>query len=629
MRRFRLRTEFVVLPALLAIGAGVFGLGIRWGLPSRRVEGYLFGRHPVWTAREIMQLAGPDDNSPGRAADVSAKPVERRDRPVELNMNDQERARIVRRYRLMSYQPDEFVTLKSLSEMKPSRGDLDPKMYKYGGLWIYPVGALLKLAGAAELVHLDPDQAYYLDHPEAFGRFYVVARVYSTLWGLVGIVAVFTIVRRITGGISAAAAGGLCFTLMPVVVNAAHEAKPHLAGAVLMLLSVLAAARFVEGKRRGHGILAAILCGAAVGMVPSALPVLLVLPMMVVLGVAQNGVAQPPPAVCNVAQPPPADFDELNRIVFDRRSKSDPRISAFGGTQPRAAVPHLVFAAGIALLLAILVYCITNPYVPINLVRNREVLRSNFINSATFYRAQWTGAGLPNALLLIGEGASFVLAAGGLVAMLALAVRAVRRRHASESQENRRRTTGLLLAVPSIVVAGQFILFAAGQPADYARFALPFDIFLAIEAVVAVATFIPSRPGRAAGFALLLGTTAVMGSFYVRAFVRDTSDRTTRLAAADRLQSLLDAGNQVLVTQEEPAPWSMPPADLFRWRIVLPPRTQWHAPDVISGVNVRPADWANDDRRSWTRWVSSISLSWASKPFDIKLSDSLASIRQR
>ena len=591
-------------------------MGISWGLPSRRVDAYLFGRHPVWTGRDIVQLAGPDDNSPGRAADVSARPIERGDQPIELNTNDQERARIVRRYRLMSYQPDEFVTFKSLSGMKPSRGDLDPKMYKYGGLWIYPVGALLKLAGAAGLVHIDPDQAYYLDRPEAFGRFYVVARIYSALWGLVGIVAVFALVRRITGDIPAAAVAGVCFTLMPVVVNAAHEAKPHLAGAVLMLLAVIVAARFVEGKGHGSAILAAILCGGAVGMVPSALPVLLVLPTMFTLNVAQ-----PPSAVLLCGTVP------ARRDCVPPKAEGARLASTSGRTQPRAAVPHIVLGTTEALLVAILVYCITNPYVPINCFRNRAVLRSNFTNSAAFYRADWTGAGLRNALLLIGAGASFVLAAGGLIAMLALAIRAVRQRHASDVQESRRRATGLLLAVPSLAVAGQFILFAAGQPTDYARFALQFDIFLAIEAVVAVATFVRSRAGRTTCYALVILSTALMGSFYVRAFVRDVSDRTTRLAAADRLQTLLHAGNRVLVTQEEPAPWSLPPADLFRWRIVLPPRAPRHAARFPGEVTVRPIDWTGTEN-GWMKRLLSTPLSWASKPFEIRSTDQPGSTQQ-
>jgi len=582
MPRVSPSNQLVVVLALLAVGAGFFVPGINWGLPSRRVDSFLFGQHSVWSGREILQLAGPDDPSPGRAADISARPIERRDQPVVLNATDQDRARIVRRYRLMSYQPDEFETFKSLAEMKPSRGGLDPRMYKYGGLWMYPVGAMLKLAGAAGLVRLDPDQAYYLDHPEAFGRFYVVARLYSVLWGLIGIVAVFVVVRRITGEVTAGAAGALCFMMMPVVVNAAHEAKPHLAGAVLMLLAVIAASRFLEGGRRGEGILAAALCGAGVGMVPSVLPVVLVLPPMVIFSVAQ------------------------------------PRAAVPQSTQPRGEVPHIVLGMGGALLVATLVYCITNPYVPINLFRNPAVLRSNFANSAAFYRAEWTGAGVPHALLLVGEGASFVLATAGLGAMLALAARAVRRRHATPEQEKRRRATGLLLAVPSLAVAGQFILFAAGQPADYARFALPFDIFLAVEAVVATATFVRPRAGRAACYAVLVLTTAYMGSLYTRAFLRDASRRTTRIAAADRIQNLLDAGNRVLATRQEPAPWSLPPANLFRWRMILPPRTAGGGAISGADVTVGPAELPPGPQPVGVKLLTSTPVSWASKRFQIE-----------
>ncbi len=151
----------------------------------------------------------------------------------------------------MSYQPDEWNTLKALSEMKPGRGQFDPKLYQYGGLWVYPIGAFLKLAALFHLIDLRADAAWYLDHPDAFGRFYVVARLWSVAWGLAGVLTVFSLVRRIVGAVLFPTVAALCFMLMPVVVNMAHEAKPHLAGAVLMLLAVLAAARFVElGTRR-------------------------------------------------------------------------------------------------------------------------------------------------------------------------------------------------------------------------------------------------------------------------------------------------------------------------------------------------------------------------------------------
>src|SRR5206468_8460704 len=118
--------------------------------------------------RQIMDLAGGWDESSDRGADIAMRPRTNRDRPIIVNETDAQRAEIVRRFRLYSCQPDEMITFRSLSRMKPGRGDLDPRFFQYGGLWVYAVGGLLKVASMLGLVTLRPDLAYYLDHPEQF-----------------------------------------------------------------------------------------------------------------------------------------------------------------------------------------------------------------------------------------------------------------------------------------------------------------------------------------------------------------------------------------------------------------------------------------------------------------------------
>jgi hypothetical protein len=523
-------------------------------------------------------LAGTVPDRPDRAADISASPLDRRERPLVANVGDAERARIIRRYRLMSYQPDEFTTFAALSQMKPGRGGLDPRMYKYGGLWIYPIGGLLKLASLVGIVHLTPDPTYYLDHPEAFGRFYIIARLYSAAWGLLGIVAVFLLVRRICGSTPAAFCAALCFMLMPVVVTGAHEAKPHLAGTSLMLWAVLAGAKYAESGRRPTAATAALLCGAAVAMVPSALPALMVIPGMV-----------------------------LFRFLLRTAGKSQRRIGSVGA--------HSIAGVAGLLVLSGIVYCATNPYVPINLIRDRAVLRSNFGNSSDFYHASATG--FPRAMLLTGLGMSFLLTVVGGIGAVALAIRAGRA-PLTDPAEVRRRTTGMLLAAVALPVGLIFVLFAAGQPADYARFALPFDAFLAIEAIVAVETFVRHPRWRAACFTALVLTTALMGVQYVAGFARDSGSKTSRTIAAAQLAGMLGDGNSTLASQEEPAPWSLPPVDLFRWRIVLPPRS-WPEGRPFPGavVSVAPADFPQGSLLK--RLFFSTPISWADKPFRIQL----------
>ena len=64
--------------------------------------------------------------------------------PGYVDPKDQDsvnRARILRRYKLYSFQPDEMNTFRALAEMHPDAMQFDPRLYQYGGLWIYPVGA--------------------------------------------------------------------------------------------------------------------------------------------------------------------------------------------------------------------------------------------------------------------------------------------------------------------------------------------------------------------------------------------------------------------------------------------------------------------------------------------------------
>ena len=254
-----------LLPLMAGLASLLFFLpGLGWGLPSRDADRFLFGDRTPWTGEQIIALAGGFDADSGRGADVDANPLGREDGPVVLNDTDQKRAEIVRRYRLQSHQPDEFINFAAIAGMAKRR-DLDPRLYQYGGLWLYPVAGLLGLARVVCYVHLTGDLAFYLDHPEAFGRFYVVARLYSAAWGAVAAGVVFVLVRRLTRSDFAGFCGALAFALLPVVVTAAHEAKPHLAGAALVLWAVLKADDFVRTGRRRDAVWAGVLCGAADG----------------------------------------------------------------------------------------------------------------------------------------------------------------------------------------------------------------------------------------------------------------------------------------------------------------------------------------------------------------------------
>lgn len=551
----------LTLLGLLIIAAVVFLAGIAWGLPSRAADRYLFGdnRSP-WTGEQIASLVRRESGSP-LGADVDRNPITQRDQPVVLNQSDAQRAEIVRRYRLFSQQPDEMITFMSLSQMRPGKLQLDPQLYQYGGLWIYPVGALIRVAlrPQSQLTH-------FLDHPEQFARFYVVARAYSAAWGLAGVWAVFWLTRRCSGGsLVAASIAAACYIFMPVVVNMSHEAKPHLPGAVITLLAVIAATKFVETHAARWWIIAAALCGAATGMVLSAAVAVLIIPAMLL----------------------------LVEISWRRRAT-------------------ILIASAI---ISVAVYFATNPYVAIHLLGDRTILQSNLANSSAMYQVGQLGQGALNALFLLSEAASLPLLIAGAISLALLVARVGVR-------------PSLLLAAPCAAALLQFTLLAAAKPGEYGRFALLPAIALAIAAGTALARFVPRNPTRLALGIGIVALTAAPTWFYIAAFVRDTGRGNTRLADAAWIEQLRAAGGTTLAVFAEPAPYSLPPVDLFGWHLILVPRnwTIEQAAD-IADVVVRPVDrqlangasLADHVRASLVSPADAFParISWAGKPFEI------------
>jgi len=599
----------IALITVLLLAMPLLFLGQAWGLPNRGVDRYLFGSGDAWAGAKILALSGGWNTDPGRGADVAEKPLGSRDQTQLLNATDGDRARIIVRYRLYSYQPDEMITFRALAGMHPGHGPwggMDPRLYQYGGLWIYPVGILLKLAP----VTLKTDIAWYLDHPEAFGRFYVVARCYSACWGLIGVAVVFFLVRRITGGWTFPTAAAALFALLPVVVDQSHEAKPHLAGAVLMLCAVLAGSSYVETGKRSTALLAGALCGAALGMVLSTYPLFLILPAMTLLRRAPQG-----------GLPRPSSFWS-SLPVLRERVRVRVTSSTNGTEDPNHPHPcplpeyrergerRILLAAVAPYLAAIFVYIATNPYVAINLLVNRKVLVSNLGNSAAMYHPAASASTLTNAALLIANGAGVLTAVGGVIGAVTLARRAIQKRTDATPSEIRRRATGLLLVLPAVWMAIQFVALASGKPGEYGRFALYLDIALSIEAIVAIQTFVRAKALQGALVALLLLSGGALAGRYLAGFLRDCQPTTSRIAAAELLARQNHDGKNVLLIASEPAPYCLPPVDLFRWKIELFPRGERIDPAAANEVCVSPVE----DNGLWSS-VTDPRMSWADRHF--------------
>ena len=539
-------------PALAALlSLCVFLPGFTWGLPSREADRFLFGDRTPWTGEEIVALLGEFD--PAGAADVDQSEGD-----GVVNDTDAERAEIVARYRLYSYQPDEMLTFRALAAAAGNRGD--PRFYTYGGLWVYPVGGLIVIGQQLGLIGVG-DQAYYLDNPAEFAEFYLVARGYAVAWAAVGAAVVCVLVRRVTRSDVLGVAAALTYALLPVVVVGAHEAKPHLPGAVLATWAVLPAERYV---RTGRGLLwAGVLCGLAAGMVVTMAVSFLVLPTAWWL-----------------------------RRRAGRREVAaglDPALADQPASK-RGVKPRGYFLLAWATLLGVLAFAVTNPYVVVNAVADPSALAGNVGNTAGHYRVLI--ASFDAAVVLSQMAATTPLITGVLASAVVLMTLAWQR-----SDDHRRtRHLLLLLLVPAGVAWFAFALTAGGRPPDHARFAL-LPAVAAAGITFSVVDLMIARRSREAGkeeyrlvcpIVLVLGPVAFAAIFYVTGYIRTAAGSGDRTRAAAMLAEGVPPGGDLTVWAD-PAPAFVPPFDLWQWRA----RVAGEGADVTMQPGETPISWAD------------------------------------
>jgi len=602
------RAGYIALGVIMILFTILSIVGITWGLPTRKIDKYLFGDAKPWPGEKIYRLANAGEKfSPTRGADVDVDPVDDSDRePVPLTAGEQDVAKIYLRYRLYTHQPDEMITMMALAGMRPGNLDFDPRLYQYGGLFIYPVGALIKLCGMVGLIDVRSDVPFYLDNPEEFGKFYIVARAYSALWGLVGVVVVFSITRRLAGP-GAGMLAALLFAAMPVVVCMAHEGKPHLPGAVLMLLAVLFAMRHlcrnrVEGPESASSWdwwLMCVCCGAAFGTVLSSLPIFVLIPLVAIMDRHYTRRAPDP--------------------MGERRLPVDQ-----GGDAPSINWRTALSRTTCGTALACVVYLITNPYILINAFVNRAVLSSNFGNSLAMYEIARIGEGLVRVIELTIEGATLPILVLGVVATVCAVIR--------------KRGAMVPLAVTAAVFFMQFVLIGAGKPAEYGRFGVFTNTALAIAASCLLVRGRTRRAGVFNGVVALLVIiwTGVCGGSYLRGFYVDTTDDSTRLRLAGQIAELTRVAPWqremcVVAVLADPGPYGCPPIDFASTSVFLVrsrDEARGHFVDrrfvLLQPTDVSEPDAGNALRSRLVRqscpYTASrdTSISWANKPFAVE-----------
>jgi len=498
--------EICLAALLLAVWLALMLPLARWGLPSRANDDLLFGGEAPWSAERFAiedDLAARRSREAGADTDLDA--VGAADEIVDLTESDADRAAILRRYRLFTRQPDEMITFMALQRMNPRAGDFDPKLYQYGGAYIYLIGAAVGAASAVGLVDL-PGGAAYLEEPELFGAAYFTARAVTLLFGAALLVAAALIARHF-GGRAAAWLAPLIVAAAPVFLSDALEAKPHLPSACMALWATWFALRFAETKRTGHALGMGLCSGLAFGLV--------------LTGAATAALWMP-----------------LIASATRGRSKWAP----------------LALAAG----LAVLVYALTNPFVVWNVLAGAGALSSNLENSTAMYTLADFPVGVRRVGQLLVESGGPGLCFVGAWSLLWLC-------------GWRSMTHVGLLTSAAAALALLCAAIGAGKPAEFSRFLLLPTAVLAIAAAAYLAAKLRTSWLLAGGLAAAL-FVPMNTAAYLRSFYNDAgSVRETRRTAAGFIQQSISPDQPIGVVQE-PAPYSIPPLDFTRRRVLLLPR---------------------------------------------------------
>lgn len=481
---------------------------LAWGLPDSDRDALLFGGEPAWPAeRYAIQADLEARRARAAGADTDLDPLPAADDLRLLTPDDAARAEILLRYRLFSRQPDEHITFLALQRMDPRRLDLDPRLYQYGGAYIYLVGAAIGASSLLGLTHLTRDAGLYLTNPAAFGRFYIAARGLSLLAGALVLAAVARLAGR-AGGRLAAWLAMLCVALSPVFITAITEAKPHLPSAAALLWATLAA---LDYRRSGHwrdALRLGLLGGLAFGLVLTGLAAALLWPVL---------------------------------------------LAARPGPVRRTALRHLLAAGAIALG----VYAATNPYLIWNVLAGHAGPASNLANSLAMYAGQAAraGAGAVRVAELLLESTG-----PGLLTVAVVGAVVLFRRHGRAA---------LLAAMPGLGFLLLAVLLAAGKPAEFARFLLVPVLLLCVAAAAALAALARVRPLGAIVITIvalgLMHTPA-----YVRTLVTDARGTHESRRRAGEYLAAHSGPEDTFGVVQDPAPYAVPPLDFAHrdvWRI--------------------------------------------------------------
>lgn len=163
-----------------------------------------------------------------------------------------------------SYHPDEQNITYSLRNMDPARGDFNPRFFGNPTFYTYQVGALAFAASRAGILPREMSGEYWLAHPEAVRRFYLMGRMLSFVYAMLSALIVYFIARKVMAGRVAPATAAMVFLALPVTAVHSHYMTVNAAGVFWSLAALLFALKVQDLPSWRNYVLAGALAGLAI-----------------------------------------------------------------------------------------------------------------------------------------------------------------------------------------------------------------------------------------------------------------------------------------------------------------------------------------------------------------------------
>ncbi|MBI5595544.1 MAG: glycosyltransferase family 39 protein [Elusimicrobia bacterium] len=170
-----------------------------------------------------------------------------------------------RSFYMRSGHEDEPNILNAVARLRPTREGLNPRIYFYGGAYIYGLAAWIGLGAALTPAALVPGVAYYMENPAQLAWLYWLGRTFSGALYL-AVTALLAFLGRRHFGAAAGLAAAALWAASPGVVMQASYMKPHIMGTFCTLAAFALAAELLRRDDARWGVAA----GAAAGLAMAA-----------------------------------------------------------------------------------------------------------------------------------------------------------------------------------------------------------------------------------------------------------------------------------------------------------------------------------------------------------------------